>query len=720
MTIVPNFRTGSALRITWHIARIIAAAMFLASLVFTALPARPVHAAGITVTTTADNTTNDAFCSLREAIQAANTDTAYRGCTAGSGTDIITLPAGTYTLTITGNNEQNNATGDIDILSNLTIQGATGNPANVIIQGGAGWDDKVIDINPLIDRVLTVTISGVTVQNGHNTSSADFYGGGIQAFGRNFGVFTSIGTLTLQNCVVNNNVYAGSLFNEGGGGLLAEQIHLNVDNCTFSNNSVTAENGGGISIIGFNENISITNSTFSGNTAPTYAGGAIFIRRLSGAQYPDAGGTITIDNNTFTSNSAGTRGGAIYLDIQSGAKTITTVFNLSDSVITGNTAGIEGNGIYYIGATSPNSATVNAMNNWWGCSTGPSAAPCNRAVASGGPLTYTPWLRDRLTSSLGMTLATNMSTDLTASFLTNSNGTDVPVANLARLIGRSVTWGATLGVISLAQTTVQASGTATGKFRASGVGTSTIYAQVDNDATSGASSNVLSLTIIKADTTTAITSDTPDPSAPGGSVTVNVTVTGAFGNAPTAPGGTVEVSDGVDSCTITLPAASCALALDTPGDRTLTATYSGDANFNGSTSSGVAHTVVTPPVVVKINSVADTGDGQVLEAEHITAAITQLLVVFSKSMNSEDAETVGNYHLLREGSPVDLVDGATYNNGTFTTTLSINGGLPLPQGNYTLTVSGSLEDTLGATIGTDFVRHFVIDRYSIFLPLVIR
>ena len=80
-----------------------------------------------------------------------------------------------------------------------------------------------------------------------------------------------------------------------------------------------------------------------------------------------------------------------------------------------------------------------------------------------------------------------------------------------------------------------------------------------------------------------ITSDTPDPSAAGGSVTVSVTVT------PSGPGptGSVSVTDGVDGCVIPLNAGdggagSCSLPLSTPGLRTLTATYFGDARYSGS------------------------------------------------------------------------------------------------------------------------------------------
>ena len=52
---------------------------------------------------------------LRAAIMEAN---------ALSGADTINLPAGTYTLTLAGANEDGGATGDLDITSDINIQGA--------------------------------------------------------------------------------------------------------------------------------------------------------------------------------------------------------------------------------------------------------------------------------------------------------------------------------------------------------------------------------------------------------------------------------------------------------------------------------------------------------------------------------------------------------------------------------------------------------------------
>ena len=76
-------------------------------------------------------------------------------------------------------------------------------------------------------------------------------------------------------------------------------------------------------------------------------------------------------------------------------------------------------------------------------------------------------------------------------------------------------------------------------------------------------------------------------------MTVNYTVSVDAPGAG-APSGNVTVSDGVDTCTATVAAGQCTLALSTIGSRTLTATYAGDSNFNASTSGGNPHTVSQP------------------------------------------------------------------------------------------------------------------------------
>lgn len=99
----------------------------------------------------------------------------------------------------------------------------------------------------------------------------------------------------------------------------------------------------------------------------------------------------------------------------------------------------------------------------------------------------------------------------------------------------------------------------------------------------------------KINTTTTITSDTPDPSDINAAYAVAVSVSRASG--VNTPIGTVTVSDGAATCTVSsltgsggTSTGSCNITSTTAGAKTLTATYNGDANFN--TSSGTtAHTV---------------------------------------------------------------------------------------------------------------------------------
>lgn len=89
-------------------------------------------------------------------------------------------------------------------------------------------------------------------------------------------------------------------------------------------------------------------------------------------------------------------------------------------------------------------------------------------------------------------------------------------------------------------------------------------------------------------TTVTIVASGPNPSEFGQGIAVTATVSST---APGTPGGTLTIGDGVDACTVSLPRTTCLYRPTTSGDKTLTASYSGDANFAAGTSSGVAHRV---------------------------------------------------------------------------------------------------------------------------------
>ncbi len=157
----------------------------------------------------------------------------------------------------------------------------------------------------------------------------------------------------------------------------------------------------------------------------------------------------------------------------------------------------------------------------------------------------------------------------------------------------SVTGSGAANTITPASVTTDAGGAARFTFGAAAAGTTTLTA-VAGGVTLAQRPSV---TVQRAETKTSITAHAPDPSAPGAVVTVAFSVTSTAG----APTGTVKVtaSGGDETCSGSLAegAGSCPLTLTTAGNRTLTATYSGDDNF--SPSSGVAtHTVGSPSLSI--------------------------------------------------------------------------------------------------------------------------
>ena len=62
-------------------------------------------------------------------------DTTSGDCVVAAGSDVIVVPAGNYVLTVSGNNEDNNTKGDLDIRAGVTISGA--GAGQTIISGGS-------------------------------------------------------------------------------------------------------------------------------------------------------------------------------------------------------------------------------------------------------------------------------------------------------------------------------------------------------------------------------------------------------------------------------------------------------------------------------------------------------------------------------------------------------------------------------------------------------
>ncbi|MEX1195414.1 MAG: choice-of-anchor Q domain-containing protein [Dehalococcoidia bacterium] len=207
------------------------------------------------------------FCTLRAAIMQTNEL---------PGKDIVDVPAGLYELTIAGTGEDNSATGDLDILDDVIIDGASG-----IAEIDANDIDRVFDVDPNADD-LNVEMYDLLITNGLTPGLET--GGGIDTSGDN----------TVLH--VERAFFEGNSSAIAGGGLY-NRVALTLIDAEFSAN--LAPNGGGI-YINTLDNFPMTNVAFYNNGASS-SGAGIFL----------ADGATTVTNAHFYENIAGVNGGAV-------------------------------------------------------------------------------------------------------------------------------------------------------------------------------------------------------------------------------------------------------------------------------------------------------------------------------------------------------------------------------------------------------------------------
>lgn len=266
-------------------------------------------------------------CSLRAAIQEAN---------ALPGPDTIAVPAGTFVLSIAGADEDDAATGDLDITDAVSILGA--GAEETIIDAAAL--DRVIDMLPA-DSPREVALHDLTVRNGYLDVPA--VGGrsvrGITPGGaglnvglhvhldladvnvrdnRSEGFRDSVG-ISNRGCITGEHVRildnfhsetavsgsrAGGIFTDGADSCLtlvdselrgnvggAGAIHLESDATVILRRTLISDNegGAGAMLLNFDNTALLENVTISGN------------RGLS-AILNDGGSTLTLINCTVTQN----------------------------------------------------------------------------------------------------------------------------------------------------------------------------------------------------------------------------------------------------------------------------------------------------------------------------------------------------------------------------------------------------------------------------------
>ena len=239
----------------------------LAAVCTLALTACPAAANTIAVNTTADGFGANGVCTLRDAVQAANTNLAQGGCPAGSGYDTIAIGPGTFKLSIVPVGGDTNASGDLNLTTGMTIRGA-GRDATTI---DAQSIDRVIATSPSAD----VTISSVTITHGRAPDGPSGQTGG------DGGGIRSSGALDLSDCAVVDN-RAGDGADAAGGAP-----------------SGSGGSGGGIAA-GFGQQTTISRCAISGNRAGDGGDGDAVAGQADPGAPGGGGGGIATGGSNFT------------------------------------------------------------------------------------------------------------------------------------------------------------------------------------------------------------------------------------------------------------------------------------------------------------------------------------------------------------------------------------------------------------------------------------
>ncbi|MBA3582798.1 MAG: CSLREA domain-containing protein, partial [Gammaproteobacteria bacterium] len=258
------------------------------------------------VNSSLDNETNDAFCTLREAIKAANTNTSYNGCVSGSGTDTIVFSV----------NSANVDTSMPQITADLIVSGIHIDNSRTALIVNQAMDMDVFNVATTVN----VTINNVEIKTAVTATS--------QNDGRAI-VMAGSGNLLLDGVTIANMGELSTV--RHGAAVYSNGAKVVIRNSSFDNNYVQ---GNGAAVYVENADLSVEDSSFSGNTANAGHGGAICKMGT---------GVVTIKRSRFVSNVAGGDGGAFASN---------STAEIVNSVFAENTALSEGSAIYSAATTA--------------------------------------------------------------------------------------------------------------------------------------------------------------------------------------------------------------------------------------------------------------------------------------------------------------------------------------------------------------------------------
>ena len=243
---------------------------------------------GLIIVDQADDLQNgpDGGCDLREAVQAANTDVAVDGCSAGdpnNGDIILIQVSGPIQLT-----------DQIEVLAGMRITPPVGSGEQLEIRAAA--NRRIFHVRPPTDGDDVFEMNQLHLSGG-NAGAGD--GGAVLIERQNN---NNLGTIWITNNRFSNNQASA------GGALAIDQAHADsmlLDNNQFTDNLATVGVGGGLMYDRGSDSLTVRDNRFNLNTAETSGGGAFFSH--------DSTELFSLRSNLFTANHANDDGGGLAL-----------------------------------------------------------------------------------------------------------------------------------------------------------------------------------------------------------------------------------------------------------------------------------------------------------------------------------------------------------------------------------------------------------------------
>ena len=290
---------------------------------------------------------------------------------------------GTLTInsSVINSNSAGVSGGGIYNIGTVTLNDSTLNGNAAVSDGGGIWNAAGVGVVIMNNGLLngnfsnqgggiysthgTVTLNNVIVSNNFTLSGANHDGGGIY-------LLSSVANLT--GGVIHDNISGAN-----GGGIFIQESTANLTDVVLKLNRANQGNGGGIFIgtttmTSSTGNLTMNGGSLSGNQAGGGAGiyenitsGSVHITSLkvsgnsatgSGGAIYNQNGLLTIESSTLDRNAAGFFGGGIFTSSSTSSATLTNV------TISGNSAVSAGGGIYRsLGAVTLTNVTISGNSS---------------------------------------------------------------------------------------------------------------------------------------------------------------------------------------------------------------------------------------------------------------------------------------------------------------------------------------------------------------------